>query len=53
MIAFIGECAGEPFGVTEIARHVGVPKSTAHRLLKELEGRTGRSGIAEKASRPK
>jgi len=39
MIAFIAGCGGEPFGVTEIARHVGVPKSTAHRLLKELEGR--------------
>ncbi|MEO5665881.1 MAG: IclR family transcriptional regulator [Nocardioides sp.] len=39
MIEFIAACEGEPFRVTEIARHVGVPKSTAHRLLKELEGR--------------
>lgn len=39
MIEFIAGCGGEPFRVTEIARHVGVPKSTAHRLLKELEGR--------------
>jgi DNA-binding IclR family transcriptional regulator len=39
MIEYISGCGGEPFRVTEIARHVGVPKSTAHRLLKELEGR--------------
>ena len=39
MIEFIAGCGGEPFRVTEIARYVGVPKSTAHRLLKELEGR--------------
>ena len=39
MIEFISGCGGEPFRVTEIARHVGMPKSTAHRLLKELEGR--------------
>jgi IclR family acetate operon transcriptional repressor len=34
------------FGVTEVATHVGVPKSTAHRLLKTLEdhGFVGRSG---------
>lgn len=39
MIEYIAGCGGEPFRVTEIARHVGLPKSTAHRLLKELEGR--------------
>jgi IclR family acetate operon transcriptional repressor len=34
------------FGVTEVADQIGVPKSTAHRLLKTLEGHgfVGRSG---------
>ncbi|WP_300400467.1 IclR family transcriptional regulator [Nocardioides sp.] len=34
------------FGVTEVAAEIGVPKSTAHRLLKTLEGHgfVGRSG---------
>lgn len=37
---------GATFGVTEVATDIGVPKSTAHRLLKTLEehGFVGRSG---------
>jgi IclR family acetate operon transcriptional repressor len=37
---------GNTFGVTEVALDIGVPKSTAHRLLKTLEdhGFVGRSG---------
>ncbi|MBF4162737.1 IclR family transcriptional regulator [Nocardioides acrostichi] len=42
----ISRARGSSFGVTEVAADVGVPKSTAHRLLKTLEkhGFVGRSG---------
>ncbi|WP_280118974.1 IclR family transcriptional regulator [Gordonia polyisoprenivorans] len=39
MIEYISGRGGKPFRVTEIAAHVGLPKSTAHRLLKELADR--------------
>ncbi|WP_181779039.1 IclR family transcriptional regulator [Pseudonocardia pini] len=42
----IARTQGGTFGVTQVATEVGVPKSTAHRLLKTLEshGFVGRSG---------
>jgi len=46
MLEAISKARGNSFGVTEVAAHIGVPKSTAHRLLKTLEkhGFVGRSG---------
>ncbi|MDP6980676.1 MAG: IclR family transcriptional regulator [Myxococcota bacterium] len=39
--------AGEPQGVTEIGRSLGLPKSSAHRLL----GALGRRGLVERSTR--
>jgi DNA-binding IclR family transcriptional regulator len=46
MLEAISRARGSSFGVTEVAADIGVPKSTAHRLLKTLEehGFVGRSG---------
>jgi IclR family acetate operon transcriptional repressor len=46
MLEAISKARGNSFGVTEVAADIGVPKSTAHRLLKTLEehGFVGRSG---------
>ncbi len=46
MLEAISRIRGTSFGVTQVAAHIGVPKSTAHRLLKTLEehGFVGRSG---------
>lgn len=46
LLEAITRSAGTTFGVTEVAADIGVPKSTAHRLLKTLEdhGFVGRSG---------
>jgi DNA-binding IclR family transcriptional regulator len=46
MLEAISKARGNSFGVTQVAAGIGVPKSTAHRLLKTLEehGFVGRSG---------
>lgn len=46
LLEAITRSRGATFGVTEVATDIGVPKSTAHRLLKTLEGHgfVGRSG---------
>jgi IclR family acetate operon transcriptional repressor len=46
LLEAISKARGNSFGVTEVAANIGVPKSTAHRLLKALEehGFVGRSG---------
>jgi IclR family acetate operon transcriptional repressor len=46
LLEAISKARGTSFGVTEVAADIGVPKSTAHRLLKTLEehGFVGRSG---------
>ncbi|MCJ0949858.1 IclR family transcriptional regulator (plasmid) [Rhodococcus erythropolis] len=46
LLEAISKARGNSFGVTEVAADIGVPKSTAHRLLKTLEehGFVGRTG---------
>ncbi|ANQ75876.1 MULTISPECIES: helix-turn-helix domain-containing protein [Rhodococcus] len=46
LLEVISKARGNSFGLTEVAADIGVPKSTAHRLLKTLveHGFVGRSG---------